>query len=590
MESSHNTPSLFDVIKQFDLLKVDDYQRTYAWTRDEISEFFTDLKDCVAQGDYHFFGTLIFQTDHDASLARVVDGQQRLTTVFIFVAALRDAIMHLGMDTLPRNEHRKLPIPVINNVWEFLYLNRDPENPRFESNRFLKPIFLQSIYPEPDEQKKIPDRETPLTLAFRKAVKYIRELIREDLEQFESKEDRLDRINAFIEAVKDRFLTLKVQTTNLSESLEIFLTLNNRGLPLGASDLVRGEILSRLGDGETDKAQAAIHKQVFEEWSDVADNVKEVEVFLRHYLVATGRTKVQKKKVFDTVVDRLKADTIDERRANAKYLWADLQQASEQYKQIISPIVSGDTKYQLEQLNGFMRSHRILLLCVLRREPSSQDFSRIVRQLYVLGFRWTMAGGNAQELEDKFQRWGAEFSDLPNIEKLINALADEARALNKQVIERALVEDADDGFLGKAVLHAINRARNSQANEIPMSAEVHLEHIAPQTATDYWRVALFDGEENEIEDYDALVSSIGNLTLLDVKLNISVKQKPIDVKSEKYEQSVIALSRDLARETIWDKAVIEQRNKYLTECFEHVFSIEPKPGDLPSLTDWRNRL
>jgi hypothetical protein len=128
-------------------------------------------------------------------------------------------------------------------------------------------------------------------------------MIRTDLEVLATSEEKLSRINDFIDALRDRFLTLKVQTTNLSESLEIFLTLNNRGLPLGASDLVRGEILAKLGEGESEHKQSSIHKKVFEEWSDIADNVREVEVFLRHYLVATGSEKIQKKNLMPSCFD-----------------------------------------------------------------------------------------------------------------------------------------------------------------------------------------------------------------------------------------------------------------------------------------------
>jgi hypothetical protein len=586
MESNHNTPSLFDVIKQFDKLKVDDYQRTYAWTKDEIVEFFSDLKDCVTANDFHFFGTLIFQAEPQG-VAKVVDGQQRLTTVFIFIAALRDAIMSLDMDALPRNEKRKLPIPVLNKVWEFIYLNHDPEHPRFESNRFLKPIFDNSIYPEPGAQKKILDRENALTLAFRKAVKTVRDLVRADLDTFESKEEKLSRINDFVDALKERFLTLKVQTSNLSESLEIFLTLNNRGLPLGASDLVRGEILSKLGEGESEQRQASIHKQVFEEWSDIADNVKEVEVFLRHYLVATGSEKVQKKKVFENVANRLKAGDVSDRKQKAQDLWNDLQNAAETYNQIISPKIGGETGYQLELLNGLIKSHRVLMLSVLRADPSPSDFSAIVRQLFVLGFRWVMAGGNAQELEDKFQKLGTQYAGARDANALIAALATEASRLNRESILRSLRSDADEGYVGKAVLHAINRARTPQANEIPLTPDLHLEHIAPQTPTEIWKTTIFDGDTNQYEQYEAVIGSIGNLTLLDFKLNMSAKQKPFDLKQEKYAHSVIKVTNDLTAVGIWDLAEIELRTKYLESAFEKVFAIEPVRPEVLSYEDWK---
>jgi uncharacterized protein with ParB-like and HNH nuclease domain len=589
MESSHNTPSLFDVIKQFEKLKVDDYQRTYAWSRDEIFEFFSDLKSCVAADDYHFFGTLIFQVDPQG-VAKVVDGQQRLTTVFVFMAALRDAIIALGIDTLPKTSDRKLPIPVLNKTWEFLYLDYDPEKIRFESNRFLSAIFTSSIYPEPSEQREIKDRESALTLSFRKAVKAIREMLRSDLDAFHSAEEKLSRINNFIDALRDRFLTLKVQTTTLSESLEIFLTLNNRGLPLGASDLVRGEILAKLGEGESEQKQSAIHKKVFEEWSDIADNVKEVEVFLRHYLVSTGTEKIQKKKVFDAVVVRLRDDNLASRKLKAQGLWKQLQDASEIYNQIIDPKMGGDTGYFLEMLNGLIKSHRILMLNVLDSELPPNDLAKVVRQLFVLGFRWVMSGGNAQELEDKFQKLGNSYRDNRNVEALTSELATEALKISQESIELYLRDEADEGYVGKAVLHAINRARTPGANEIPMTADLHLEHIAPQTSTDGWKEAIFAGNAAEYDHYDSVISRLGNLTLLDFKLNMSIKQKDFLAKAEKYSGSVIKLSNDLVHEKTWDLESINSRTDYLVHCFNQVFSVQSHSVKILTFSEWKQNL
>jgi uncharacterized protein with ParB-like and HNH nuclease domain len=76
MESNVNTPKLSDVIRQFYEIRVDDYQRTYAWRNEQIDELFDDLKETASSSDNHFFGTLIFETK-DNQKAPVVDGQQR---------------------------------------------------------------------------------------------------------------------------------------------------------------------------------------------------------------------------------------------------------------------------------------------------------------------------------------------------------------------------------------------------------------------------------------------------------------------------------------------------------------------------------
>ena len=587
MESNHNTPALFDVVKQFDLIKVDDYQRTYAWTRDEIQELFDDLIDTADSGEFHFFGTLIFQSEGN-HLATVVDGQQRLTTVFVLMAALRDEISRIGIDTLPSNANRRLPIPVVNKVWEFLYNGLDPEKPRFRSNRFIEETLLKSVYAFPDQQAPIKDRDSELTLKFRKAVKEVRKLLREDLDKHPSQEEKLERVNDLIDAIRERFLVLRVLTSTLNESLEIFLTLNNRGLPLGPSDLVRGEIISRMSHAESEQAQARLHQLIFEEWADIADNVIEVEAFLRHYLVATGKSKVQKKKVFEQVSLRLKDVDPDGRKLKAKALWADLKDASLIYGQILNPTMGGEIQYQLEILHGLMKSHRILLLQVLRAQLDTSVLEKIVRQIYVLCVRWNIVGGNAQKLEDLFQKIGNEFSEFGDVDKLIQALTVEASGLSIAAINTYLREDADEGYLGKAILHGINRARTRGANQIELNNKIHLEHIAPQTPTDAWRADLFQGDERLFGAYESTIQQIGNLTLLDFKLNMSAKQDTFDKKRPKYDVSVIKLTDDLTSVMQWTTVEIERRTDYLIEAFHRVFSVEPKESNIVEFSLWES--
>jgi hypothetical protein len=201
LQASTNTPSLLTVISEYTRIEVDDYQRTYAWGRDQINELFDDVKECAENGEAHFFGSLIFQSKPNDSKSTIVDGQQRLTTIFVLMTTLRDEINKLGIDTLPVSETRKLPVGVINEVWKFLYVDNDDDKPRFRSNRFLKTIFDRSVYPEPSKQSKIAERDKQLgalTLDFRKAVKAIRDLVRDDLEKYHSPIEKLERIYSFV--------------------------------------------------------------------------------------------------------------------------------------------------------------------------------------------------------------------------------------------------------------------------------------------------------------------------------------------------------------------------------------------------------
>jgi hypothetical protein len=584
MEANANTPSLFDVIRPYEVIKVDDYQRTYAWGKDEVQELFDDLKDCVNNDDNHFFGTLIFQTSNN-EVATIVDGQQRLTTTFVLVAALRDEIHKLEFDTLPATGGRRFPIRVIDKAWDFLYSDLTEGKHRFESNRFLSSLLKRCVYEAPERQEKVPKHDTPISLAFRKAIREIRELIRTDLEAFPTQEAKLVRINDFLDAIRDRFLVLRVTTTNLNESLEIFLTLNNRGLPLGPSDLVRGKIMSLLSFGESERAQGALHRRIFEEWKEISDNVKDNETFLRHYLVANSATAVQKKKVFKFVEDMLEDSSADVRKAKASGFWHRLLEASEVYGQIISPGMGGESQYYLEILGGLLKSHRIFCLTLLQKELPLSDQEELLRLVYVLSFKWVIAGKNAQILENFFQDQGNALRDAETLDDV--TLEFKRKISEIEINSREYFsENADSDFVGKAVLHYLNHKLTPGANHVTLDKNIHLEHIAPQTETDEWKQDLFHGDESKYKDYSDVVTAIGNLTLLDFKLNIRAKQLPLAQKQPKYDKSVMKIARDLRGLPLWDKELIETRTEWAAEAFDNLFVATATAWRLKPFNEW----
>lgn len=582
--STAGTEKLGALITPFSKLEVDDYQRTYSWTSEEVEEFFTDLKECATEGTKHFFGTLILQYESEDH-AKVVDGQQRLTTTFLLVAKLRDAIIDLGIEKIEGDGDNE-DIYVKQKATNFLYVNNRRTNYRFTSNRFLREIMMHSVMPEPGKQRPLQDRDQQVTLAFRKAIKKIRALVDDDLTAFASTEDKLLRINALLDALLERFLVLKVPTSNVTESLDIFLTLNNRGVPLGPSDLVRGEIMARIGALETDEEQRKIHTRIQTEWKEISDNVGEPEVFLRHFLVATGDTKVQKKRVYKTVIERIAATTPVGKRNEARKFWEQLLDASVVYNEITSPKMGGDCQYQIELLEGLMRSHRIILLAVLGREDlNAVDRDSIVRQIFVLAYRWQVAGGNAQKLEDLFQTLGGEFSGGLSADELCKKLNSESAKL--QVDALAFVEsEAETSFIGRALLHAIDRGLTEGARHGRLDNNFHLEHIAPQTPTDEWVETVFDGDSSRYGDYKDVVSQLGNITLLEPTLNIRAKQDPFSEKVKHYKKSKMFITSDLKNLDEWSDLDIFDRNNWLAEMFEIIWAIEQPTKSLVPFSEW----
>jgi hypothetical protein len=587
MKSSPTTPDLFSVVQSYSRMGIEDYQRSYSWEKEQIQDFFDDLKACVVSGDTHFFGTLILQEDNRSSDAvTVVDGQQRLTTTFVLVAALRDSISKLASQTIEPQKANLRPINVMEKCWNFLCPTEDLEVHRFVSSRYLRDYMDHSVLAEPNKQKTPPKNLGSVSLSLRKAVRQIRTLVEDDLENYADELDKLKRVNALLEALYEKFLVLRVTTNSLSESLDIFLTLNNRGQPLGASDLVRGVVMKIRGQGKSNEEQVKIQKQILEEWQIIAENVREPEAFLRHYLVSTSAEKIQKKKILDIVIKSIEHPDVESSQSATEIFWQKLIAASVIYSDIRKPTMGGDCQYNIELLEGLSKSHRIILLAVLAQELETSVRDEVVRLVFVLAFRWAMAGLNAQRLEDLYQNLCASLRDVGSINSVIEELRTTADSIDLNVT-RFFSNDADSAFVTRALLHAVNKATTKGALTIPLEPkQLHLEHIAPQSESREWLEELYGLDIDKYSDYDSLISSVGNLTLLDKGLNLQAQKSPFPLKKKEYKKSTMAITRDLLEIEKWDKETLNLRTQWLVSMFDQIWSTKTSKPKILSFTEW----
>ncbi len=94
--------------KQFVVPK---YQRGFAWETDEAGEFFTDLDTESLGGRGLFLGTLIFKTpEHANGQIIIVDGQQRLTTIFLLLIACRELAKRLNQSAIAQETQKRITV------------------------------------------------------------------------------------------------------------------------------------------------------------------------------------------------------------------------------------------------------------------------------------------------------------------------------------------------------------------------------------------------------------------------------------------------------------------------------------------------
>jgi hypothetical protein len=578
------TEPLGNVVRAFDKLIVEDYQRLYVWEEPQIDGLFQDLEETVLSGNDHFFGTLILQTDEDTpGAAAIVDGQQRITTIMLVVAAIRDQIQKLSIHTLP-SDGVNFGDDVLGEARKFINFGNSMLNFRFYPNLLLRNVMHGGVLPEGENQGEIPWKKatnlgpaTRASLKFRKAIFEIRDRLEKDMANYSDDEAKLRRLNALLSVIANKFRVLKVNTQSLAESMDIFMTLNSRGVDLQASDLARGLILKSATANMNDTQKVAFHKQNLQEWEGIAERVGDHEVFLRHHLTATADQVVRKKEILDEVTKRtvVKGDILAT-SLKANDFWGKLKDASLLYGEIISP--SGDPKEKkyLRMLNALgQMSHRVLLLPVYEKNVPSADLDRILLLTSILSFRWNLQGKNAQDLETFFREIGKAFSDNGDVEKLQNKLLAEIQNVPDLTVKR-WASDVDTGGKAKTLLYMIYVALSGDAI-VHEYEKWHLEHIGPQAATPEWNMDLFGRLEVDDDEYESLISGAGNLTLLDPPINVKLRNKPFSEKKIKYDATKISLVQDLLAFDKWDSTAIAERTEWLAEMFEVIW---PKDGQI----------
>lgn len=587
MPGGQNTYAISDIAKQYKFLRIDDYQRTYSWKQDQVDALFQDVVDTSApNSSNHFFGTLILQRGQNEGVeASIVDGQQRVTTVFILLSLLRDKIGMLSVESIAASKGGLAPIRPKEKIHGLLLNKMEKGNYRFTGNRFIRKIFTEGVLAETEDQKPIPKSHKPSTLQFRKAVWRLQKKLDEHLQKYASDELVLEQINVLVDTIAERFFVLKIETTSISESLEIFLTLNNRGLPLDASDLVRGEIMAILGLDEPEKEQLKIQEEILNEWNDITNSIEEPQTFLRHHLLSASEDKFGKKQIVEQVTKKFKELTPGAKKRRAREFWDELLDASSRYQRITThSSFSKEANYHLMLTEGLQKSHRILLLSLLEKENELENLSEIIRLIFALSFRWSASTKYPQELENTFHQLSIRFRGglsepevIEELRKLIDNLAG--------VFPNFFRKDADSSFVTRCALHYANYQLSKGAVNTDIKS-LHLEHIAPQSPTDEWIQRLFSGNEEEYERYEEFVSAAGNLTLLDPTLNVKLQNKPFEEKQEQYLKSVMLITRELSEFDDWRKEIVNARSAWLADFFEEACAASPMEQSPKRFVDW----
>ncbi len=536
---------------------VPDYQREYVWETDQVEQLLTDIRDELAGHDpanapEYFIGSVVVCPGAQGVLD-LIDGQQRMTTLFLVLCAIRDHFKELG-----RTPPGALGPQIAATSTDAS--GRDRFRYRLvlqyeDSGDVLKHIAEERF----DEQ----ERDTRSIENILNAYEAIAAFLRREFAEDE------DGLRAYYGYLTNKVKLIRIVTDDVAKALKIFETINDRGVGLDAMDLLKNLLFMKASRSDFEKL-----KKIWKELQDTIYGAGEKPLrFLRYFILSR----------YD--VDQLREDEI--------YSWFarhepdcgygsepvgfanELLSAARAYTSFLDGKgEDGSPSPSLENLRllGGKSARQHLVLLLAGRHLSGPLFDRLAQEVENLFFAYVITREATRDFERNFARWANELRKAKS-ESELDAFVAKRLAPSKM----ELAERFDDAFrrlyrtsvqqyrmkyiLAKLTqyveLQAFGESEGTRWLGRYTSGGFEIEHIYPQTPSE-----AASQEFGAFEDPD-VAERLGNLVLVEKSINASLGNAPFSEKRGVYPKSQLLLARvvsdklEIGSNTKIDKAVRE---------------------------------
>lgn len=521
---------------------VPDYQREYIWEERQVNQLLTDVFDEFENNhnkEYFIGSTVVFKDANGCF--ELIDGQQRTTTLFLIICALKAIYKewNIDTDTLDRMIKDKTVNALGDSVDKFKL-----ELQYKDSSNILTTI--SSLSNRPANLKGSADR---LFNAYENIIAFI-------TQNFE--QEKSDRLKKFFVYLYRKLKFIQIETPEINDALKIFETINERGIGLNPMDLLKNLIFRQVEREEFTKLNSKWQQLV-----NILDRNNEKPLrFLRYFIMANYN------------VNSSKGDEI--LREDEIYKWITKPENAEQCNYSLKPfefvellienaniyvkfVNANDDYGQNIYLNnikklggGSFRQHLLLLLAA--RKLSKPLFDHLAKQIETLIFFYLITREPTKEFERNFSKWAKDLILIKTENELNQFIKNriEPEVISKQINYKssflALNQHTVQQYRMRYILAKIAQYVDQQrlGSYVPqtldnyITAGIEVEHILPFTPESLLRDKIG-------EDYDEIKIKLGNLTLLEKSINASIGNSDFyDTKVGEYAKSSIYLTKSIS--------------------------------------------
>ncbi|ENG0235944.1 DUF262 domain-containing protein [Burkholderia multivorans] len=587
---------------------VPDYQREYVWTDKEVHQLLDDIDEQIDAGTTreYFIGTVLVSPTDQKNHYEVIDGQQRLTTFFLLLCALK----HLFQGEPQRQ--------TVSGLISTSYTDSDGETrtslklePRYEN---AGEVVTKLVELDADPQTARAGIQSAGIASFgslENLVSAYSTLYRYLKDNYED----APKLKKYWGYLANNVVFIQI-STDVSSALKIFETINERGVGLNPMDLLKNLLFTQV--------KQAQFTQLKDEWKKITKPLeKEKEKplrFLRYFLMANyvikndrGDAVVREDEIYDWFVDKDNAALCD--YANKPFEFVRKVIRNVEHYLAFSNGLGNDGKPSLamdslKRLAGGAFSLHYVLLLAAANFPKPL-FDHFVAQLESFLFYYIFTKTPTKDLERSFSQWADE----------LRAIAAATDPVKQKVQLNAFITDRfDTNMAGKSqeLVDALRRftlysmqqyrtryllARLTQHVEMAFSGlktpgslepftKLEIEHILPDNPTAELRGKW--ATENPGTAYDDYKNRLGNLALLEKPINIVAGNDFYTAKQAEYRKSGNYLTRSLVELTsvgqntsisrineklkafpAWDAKAIEARHGLLITLAQDVWKTSP---------------
>ena len=532
------------------------FQRDYSWEAEHWDDLWQDIRALLADEDNeHYMGYLVLQTSNNKEF-QIIDGQQRLTTMSLLILSTLKCLKELVDSGIEAENNLKRKDSLLNSYIGYV----DPvtliSNNKLKLNRNSDDYYKQHLV----LLKELPLRNT------NSSEKQMRECFNWYYDRIKKEFNTGESLAAFIDNIVDKLFFTVIEVTDQLNAFKVFETLNARGVQLSSADLLKNYLFFVVDETKPHISEIEELENI---WSKIVGKLGEqkFEDYLRYYWNSINKS-VGKKNLFKNVKGNIKSkeqvfelirnlnDTAD--------LYLAIQNPEDEFwrdKPEIPKSLKELKLFQIRQINS-------LFLSALRN-LEVENFKKLAKICSVISFRYNIIGDlNPNAQEDVYNTVALKISSNKRFEVAdFQTIYVSDLNFENDFSTKEFKNTTRNHKIVKYILSKIEVYQHK--NEIdPESDLFTIEHILPENADDTWGNFTF-------EEINRSVYRMGNLTLLERKLNREAGQKGYVEKKVLFAQSNSELTKTLPDNfNTWNEDKLAARQRELAKHAKAIWKIQ----------------